>query len=364
MPWRVLKARMTPIGIDMGTASVKLVQLRRSEDTLDLCAATCIDIPGPRQADPRERLEFISDRLRSVVGSSSFKGRKCVLSLPAAITAVQHVKTAKMPPAELDKALRWELEGKLPFDPSDAVIRHVIAGETYSERDTGLEVVVIAAPRESIELYLEAARRSRLDVVGLNVEPCAIVQCFARLFRRKDDSERVTTFLDFGQACTQVVVAHGNKLVFARNIMLGACHMEESTSAALGVTAGDLHAARIRVQAQPDPCPEAEQLYAAMGQSIETMVTEITKCIRYYESVFPAKTIERAVFLGGQAGDRRLCQRVAQRLDLPAQIGDPLARIGGTGRTGKTSGIDRRQAQPAWAVAIGLTLGEETARAA
>ncbi len=364
MAWKLLKTRAMPVGIDLGTASVKLVQLRRTQTALDIAAATTIAIPEACQSDPAKRMGFLADSLHHLVKSHSFQGRKCVLSLPAADTVVQHIKTARMPAAELDKALRWELEGKLPFDSSDAVIRHVIAGETYNDREAGLEVVAIAASRQNIESYLEIARRAKLEVAALSVEPCAIVECFARLFRRKDDAERVTMFLDFGQTCTQVVVAHGNNLAFARNVMLGASHMEAETGSALGVTVDDLHAARLRLQRVPEPSPEAEQLYAAMGASIETMVGEIIQCMRYYESVFPAKTIERTVFLGGQAGDRRLCQRVAQRLNLPAQIGDPLARIGGTGRSGTSTGIDRRQAQPAWAVAVGLSLGADAAKAA
>ena len=364
MAWTLRKTRTMPIGIDLGATSAKLVQLRKIENKLDLAVATAINIPESCQADPDQRMDFLSKRLRALVKSHIFKGRKCVISLPAAITAVQHVKTAKMPSAELDKALRWELDGKLPFDAADAVIRHVVAGETHHDNETELEVVVIAASRESIESYLEIARHCKLEVEALNVEPCAILACFARLFQRKGDAGRVTMYLDFGHACTQVVVAHGGDLAFAHNLMLGAHNMEFATGAALGVSAAEIHAARLRLQNAPGSLPEADELYEAMGESIETLVAEITKCMRYYESVFPSKMIERAVFLGGQAADRRLCQRVAQRLNLPAQIGDPLARISGTGRSGKGTGIDRRQAQPAWAVAVGLGLGADAPQAA
>ena len=43
--------------------------------------------------------------------------------------------------------------------------------------------------------------------------------------------------------------------------------------------------------------------------------------------------------------------------DLAAQIGDPLVRMGRISDIGIESGIDRRQPQPAWAVAIGLSMG-------
>jgi Tfp pilus assembly PilM family ATPase len=99
-----------------------------------------------------------------------------------------------------------------------------------------------------------------------------------------------------------------------------------------------------------------------MHEALAGLESEITRCMRYYESTFPTQHIARVVFLGGQALDHRLCQALAQRLHLPAQVGDPFARIARPGET--DFGLDRRQAQPAWAVAVGLSLGGQTMLAA
>ncbi|MCK4602323.1 MAG: hypothetical protein KAU28_07640, partial [Phycisphaerae bacterium] len=66
---------------------------------------------------------------------------------------------------------------------------------------------------------------------------------------------------------------------------------------------------------------------------------------------------ERAIFVGGQALDKRLCQSIAKRLNLPAQIGDPLLRIKRIDGAGLEFGLDRREPQPHWSVAVGLSLG-------
>jgi hypothetical protein len=49
-------------------------------------------------------------------------------------------------------------------------------------------------------------------------------------------------------------------------------------------------------------------------------------------------------------------------MGLAAQVGDPLVRMGRVSEIGIESGIDRRQPQPGWAVAIGLSLGPATAQ--
>ncbi len=90
---------------------------------------------------------------------------------------------------------------------------------------------------------------------------------------------------------------------------------------------------------------------------LRTMADELTQCLRYYESVFRNSSVERAVFVGGGAYDKRLCQSLAQRLNLSAQIGDPLMGLKCASGATLSPGMDRRAPQPNWAVAVGLSLG-------
>ena len=367
MAWKVLKTRVMPIGVDLGTAAVKLAQLRRVQGQLELAAAARAEVPEACRNDEPKRMRFLAERLRSLLKEKCFKGRQCVISLPAASTFVQHIRTAKMPHEELAKALRWELEGKLPFDPADAIIRHVVVGEFRGEPETGQEVIVLAASRQVVETYLELAQHARLEPIALNVEPCAIVQCFARLFQRADDNKRVTLFLDLGQAVTQVVIAEGSKMAFARNVMLGAQHLDEAAAAATGMSATDVSDIRQSSSQDGTDLPtqaRATGIYAAVTGAVESLVDEVTKCLRYFESTVPLNRVARVVFLGGLALDKRLCQMMAQRLDLPAQIGDPLAGIARADGVELSYGLDRRRAHPAWAVAVGLSLGQEPPQAA
>ena len=99
------------------------------------------------------------------------------------------------------------------------------------------------------------------------------------------------------------------------------------------------------------------EIHGHMGDVLDALGDELTQCVRYYESVFRNQNIERAIFLGGQASDKRLCQAIAQRLNLPAQIGDPLVRIESLNADGAVAALDRREPQPRWAVAVGLSLG-------
>ncbi len=364
MKW--VKARVFPIGIDLGTHSLKMAQMRLQEGQLELMAAAAVEVPTGLGTDLASRGRFFVQSVRDLLKDHPFKGRQCVMSLPASQTFVEHIRMAKMPAAQRSQALVWELQGKLPFDPSRAVIQHVVAGEILAGEEPKEELIVMAARRELVEGYLDMARKAKLDCSAINLEPCAIVECFSRLFRRLEDQQHATLFVDIGVASTQVVVSHGCSLAFARNLAFGGVQLDAAVAEGLSLSPAEAHALRMRLLTAPDTATGAdpEKVYPLLAGPASELAQQIVTCLRYYDSVFPNRPVERALFLGGQAYDKRLCQNLAQRLTLPAQVGDPLAGIRRNVQTSPDSVLDRRNAQPDWAVAVGLSLGSQFVRSA
>jgi len=338
------------------------------------------------RANPATRDEFAADAIRKMLTESAFKGRQVVTCLPAAQMAVQHLRVGKMAPEELGRALVFEAQGKLPFDAGKAVIRHVISGEVYQDQEPKTEVILMAASRESVDRHLNLLAKSKLEVVGIHVEPTALIQCFAHLFRRKGDENISTLFIDMGAGSTHVVIAHGTHMVFAKHVQVGGDTFTKRVADALKTNTLAARQTRIQIaaQAQASRLPAGvvaigaggnplgnghphgngntvvdeattARVAAALEEPLDTLGTELDLCVRYYESIFPGKQIDRAIFVGGESRHVALCQLIARRLALPATLGDPMVRLI---RDGKLAcGIDMRTPQPGWAIAVGLGMG-------
>jgi Tfp pilus assembly PilM family ATPase len=362
---------------------------------------------------------------------------------------IQHLRIPKMDAEATRKALPWEARGKLPIDPSQALLRHTIAGEIYQDSEPKNEVILMAAARDVVNTMLASAARAKLDVIGMNVEPMAIVDCFAHIYRRKTDQSAVNCFVDIGFKSTRAIIAEGSRILFARTIPVGGEHLNRAVAEALGIGAEEAKLLRIKLcQAQPaldehrarqeisggqgraedkveaaapaaaaaaaegfallnaslaaaekqaeaavgggassatsvaaaaaakpkvvaaaaspmkvhgkmpsDPAEQIVLIEEAIHEPLVKLVQELDLCRRYYEATFQSKPVEKLLFVGGEAKQRRLCQHVAREMQLAAQVGDPLVRMGRFSEIGIESGIDRRQPQPAWATAIGLSMG-------
>jgi type IV pilus assembly protein PilM len=420
-------AKANPIGVDFGTDSLRLAQVQRipagTSFEYRLFAAASADVPSHVRGNPAARLAFFVETTRDLLSQGNFKGRQAILAMPAASMFIQHLRMAKLDEEETKKALPWEAAGKLPIDPQQALIRHLIAGEVYSDNEPRNEVIVMAAVRELVNQFLAAAAKARLDVIGMNVEPKAIIDCFSHVYRRKMDADQTACYIDIGSVATRAVIARGGQIHFARSIPIGGDHLNRAAASALSIQPEEAKMLRIKLchlqpnfdeqrqkremetpapeQAAPE-APSEENSFALLGSAIAAgsppvapsssatatvvapapaaldsraeavdqacapllakLVDELQLCRRYYESTFPNKPVDRLVFVGGEARQRTLCQQIAQSMGLAAQVGDPLVRMGRVSDIGIESGIDRRQPQPGWAVAIGLSLGPATAQ--
>jgi len=434
--------KVNPIGVDFGSDCLRLAQVQWTGGEHKLVAAASADVPAHLRVDPGARLEYFVETTRDLLSQGDFKGRAAVLGLPAAWMHIQHLRMPKLDDDQLKKALVWESRGKLPIDPNAALLRHLVAGDVYQDQEPKSEVIVMAAKRELVNQFLAAAARAKLDVVGMNVEPKALLDCFTFVYRRKTDAETTNLFVDIGCGATRAMITRGGQILFARSIPVGGDHFNRAVSQALKITADDARLLRIKLCHQhvlyderekrspfpPEPAaanvapPVAPAAAAAPGdestdggfallaagmessrkhamglsgaqaatatatatatvaapapaapaaavdvqaaaveqacrEPLGRLVEELDLCRRYYEATFQNKPVDRMVFVGGEARQRTLCQQIARGLGLAAQVGDPMFRMARASEIPVESGIDRRQPQPTWAVALGLSMG-------
>jgi Tfp pilus assembly PilM family ATPase len=109
----------------------------------------------------------------------------------------------------------------------------------------------MAAAKETINAFLAAAARAKLDIIGMNVEPKALVDCFTNIYRRKSDENAMNCFVDIGCVATRCIIARGSEIYFARTIPVGGDHFSRSTANALKIKLDDAKLLRVRIAQIP-----------------------------------------------------------------------------------------------------------------
>ncbi len=351
-----------PIGIDIGTTSIKMLQFADDEDAPRIVAAAHCDLPAASEgdADPASAAyRAVSDSLRC----NPFVGRRVVTAFGNGDFQIKNIRLPRMPADELAGAVEFEARERFDVPGGPLQFRFGSASEVRHGNEMKEEIIVFGVSEEIIAKRLSFMESLKLEVAAIDITPCGVARSFVRFLRRFDDLSVVNVFLEIGWSCTTVVITRGTEIAFVKQIEIGGKHMTAAVSEALGVSVLEAGRLRLRIIRQTggrrngDAAPVHEELRNtvadAVRPSVERMCREIQLCLRYFAVTFRGQRPESITFVGGDAHEPVLMAILGENIDIPCTIGHPLR---GVHQADLIGGPDRRTFQPAWAVAAGLAL--------
>lgn len=236
------------------------------------------------------------------------------LSLPEEKIFSRVLELPQMSEAELSDAVQWEAEQYIPTPLKELSLDYEIVGTRSNGKEILNEVLMIAAPQNIINSYLEV-----IDKLGL--EPYNIetnIQAVARSMISSKAKDEAILVIDIGGKTTSMAV-------FDKTVRI-------TGSIPVG---GE----NISVESKKASFPE-----------IDTLASELKKLINYYEEK-DDKKIARAFLCGGSACLPSLKEEIAQKINLEVEIGNPWVNIS----TYPLKPIPKAES-PRYANAIGLAL--------
>jgi len=366
----MLKATTPAIGVDFGASTMKVLQIAPGERP-SLIAASCVETPAELLGDPLKRLEFQLDALPGVIRKGKYRGKRLIISAPAAQTWVQHLQVQRADGANMSQLVSTQLQTQTGHDPSSLVIRHYEVCETQRGSSSRTETICIATRRGLVLRMLQTLRAQKLEVAGVHSEHIALTHALP-LLAGESAGEGATVLLDLGYGTSKLVIAHGSKPVFAKTIEIAGRTMDELASEQLGcgLTAAQTRRLRAENLTRPVDAGESEAATAVaappeegarageldLSDQLEALTDEISMCVRYHNALFPDAPAARAVFVGGETRHEALGRELARALRLSAHVADPMAPIEGVNGKGRAVNIDLTEAQPGWALPLGLCL--------
>jgi type IV pilus assembly protein PilM len=346
----IASKRCGPIGVDVGSRSLKLVQLDATG--AQMVEAARWELPSVGENPERSvRWDDLASALQQSLAGREFQGRNVVLCLGADRLFVQNIRIPKSPPEDVSRLVLQEVAGRLPFTIDQATVRFIETVDVRQGDAVKREVIVLACHQPTLDRLLGLFIEAGLKPVAVDVEPLALLRCYASQFRREEDRAQRVMFVHIGSGRTGIVIAEGGMVLFIKYVDIGGYDMDQSVAKHLDMRLPD--AAALRRQAgdrkQDQRDPEIQRsLTEAIRGSLERLAREIEMCIRYHSVTFRGRPLSRVVLGGGEA-TQELVDLLGATHDLPFELGNPLRSFQAPPGLG-------RSAQ--WDIAMGLALRE------
>lgn len=334
------------IGVDIGSASVKLVELLATgKDKWRLLGAATAAVPAGGMIDSPSNQAAVSATMIKMMKESGVRSRKTVVALPEEQISSHIVEMPLLSDTELGKALQWQVEQYIPIPLEQAIWSYQVI-----RRDTagngGMEVLLVATSKNLVSTYQKVLEEAGLEVVAVETELMATARAVVPA------GSPLTVVVDIGARSTDVGVVSANQLVFARTVPTAGEAFTRAIETTLGLDTGQAEQYKNAYGFSAQSV--GGKLVEAMKPVLAIIATEVKKTIDFYVSKHPQEMVKEVTLSGGVAAMPDVVSMVSLMLGIEVGVGNPFARVA----------MDETQKKamsgngPFYAVAAGLAMRE------
>ncbi|MHB0975689.1 MAG: type IV pilus assembly protein PilM [Candidatus Aquicultorales bacterium] len=335
-----------PVGLDIGTNTFRVAQLKSAQDLPVLVNSGYIRIsPGVVSEgeilDTEAASRYLSDLWRSL----RLPEKRVVIGVANQKVVVRLIEMPYMERSELRHALNFQAQDYIPIPIDEAILDFDLIGEHFREDgERMLEVLLVAAQRDMVYNHIKAVHGAGLKPVAIDVSSLAFTRAILAnqpSFAEDGEGDHVeaVALINVAGGTTNIVVVEDDVPRFTRISSFGANSFTEALKDKLNVSYEEAEAIKtscglppIRRNGDQASAEESAGHIAAAQSALEeemaAFIAEIRRSLDYYlAQANRVKSINRVIVSGGGAVMANFAEYLADGLQLDVEIGHPLARI-------------------------------------
>ena len=335
------------IGVDIGTSTIKVVQLRRERGRVILETYGAIALGpygggeiGRATALPAEK---IAEALKDVVREANVTTVDAALSIPYSSSLVSIIKLPAAVEKQLAQVVPIEARKYIPVPISEVLLDwFVVSGGKTTDPAKKLEVLLVAIHNDTLAKFRSIAGDAQLVVSFFEIE------VFSAARAALEHGIAPVAVVDMGAATTKFYVVERGLIHESHIISHGAQDLTLATSRALGITV-----AQAEERKRKFGLSEAggADLRRSLELTLSPLLSELSRTITSFEQRVN-QTLSGVVLTGGGAALKGLKELTQNRLQAEVRLADPF------GKTAAPAFLEAilKEAGPEFSVAVGLAL--------
>lgn len=309
------------LGIDIGTTSLKIVELKRKGGRVELSNYGILEKYGHLErindAIQTSTFKLLEEStallLKQLLRTAKLDAVTSYMTLPGFSGFVSLIEFPEMKDKELAKAIRFQAGQYIPMSLAEMTLDWQII-ERENDR---MQVLLMAVPTEIVHRYIRIAKLAKLNLSGLELETVAI----ARLLGIKEKSPAI--IVDIGGRTTSISVIDRGNLRQTHNIDTAGGDLTQVISSGLGIS--PLRAEEVKKTSSLDIQYQGEiALLRLLTPLLDVIRREIEKSINNYYLQSKRK-VEKIILTGGGANLSGLDKYYSDAFLMPVIKGDPFS---------------------------------------
>jgi len=308
------------IGIDIGSSSVKLVQLKDLKGSYQLLNVGIAPLPPEAIVDNTLMdSAAIVGAIKNIVASLGIKVKDVACSISGNSVIIRKIVLPAMPPEELEDQITWEAEQYIPFDINDVNMDFQILSPDSID-PSKMNVLLVASKKDIINDYVGVFNESGLHLSVVDVDSFAVQNAFE--LNHDVGSEDVVALINIGASVMNINVVKSGVTLFTRDVQMGGNLYTEEIQKQMGLSSSVAESIKTLTQETNNVA-----LLDVLGKVNETITQEIRRSLDFYNSTANDDRITKIFVSGGGSKGYNLVESISDKTGLPVELINPFAKL-------------------------------------
>jgi type IV pilus assembly protein PilM len=311
------------VGLDIGSHSIKVVQLTGSSKALTLSSYAIQELsPGTIVDGEVVNREHLIDTVHDVVRQAGIKtsNKNVHSAVSGRSVIVRRIPMEKMSEQNARQAIQWEAEQHIPFRIDEVSLDFRIINPEISPGQ--MEVLLVAAKKEVVDLHRGILQGAGLKPATVELEQFSLQRAYQNAYKPAIDE--CVTILNIGAEVTNMIVVRNGLPSFNRDLSIGGSRFVEALQRSLGL---EYEVALGVLKGNVPDGVSSDEVHTAIGRVIEELSTSIRRSFITYQASGENSRIDKMYISGGCSLMPGLATILSEQHGLPVEHFQPFRNI-------------------------------------
>jgi type IV pilus assembly protein PilM len=309
------------VGLDIGSHSVKVVELVRAGKSLKLAHYAIQELaPGTVVDGEIVNREHVNTSIRDALRNADIKPKAVFSAVSGRSVIVRRIPMEKMSEEEARQAIHWEAEQHIPFRIDEVSIDFKIINPELAPGQ--MEVLLVAAKKEAVELHRGLLAGAGVRPGAIELEQFALQRAYE--FSYKPSGDECVTILNIGAEVTNMVVVKGGLPSFNRDLSIGGSRFIEALQRSMGL---DYETSEKVLRGELPEGVSADEVKSALSYVIEELSTSVRRSFISFQASGESTRIDRMYVSGGCSLVPGLATTLSEQHGLPVEALQPFQNL-------------------------------------
>ncbi|MBU2499206.1 MAG: pilus assembly protein PilM [Proteobacteria bacterium] len=318
------------VGLDIGSHSVKLVEIDHSKKGMILTNFGMIGLPHDAIVEGSiKEMEIVSSAIKNLYKNLKVKNKNVVTSISGYSVIVKKISISQRGEAELEGSIQDEAEQYIPFDINDVNLDYEVLSKQEEGREDGakdgsgfMDVMLVAAKKDIVEDYVSLLHLTGLNPMVLDVDAFALQNAFESSL---EDISACYALVNVGAEELGINAIKDGVSIFTRDSSYGGYQINEAIMSKFEVSHDE--AERMKLGGTKIESKDRSAVEEIFTSVVSGWVSEIKRALDFLATTYPDQDIEKIFVSGGSCRIPGFQKYLEYETDIPVMELNPFVNL-------------------------------------